>query len=143
MNPGDNIIGYAYAAKLHTDATHQLPLPPNAIGECNFGLLYQEVLNFIKASSNLLSSENYPPLFTRKDQIDEVKSILNDLMERRQCTTKLKVYNINYLFYNLKKATCTHGGLDIPKSIFITDSYFDRDEFEYSTGIGCSVSIFL
>lgn len=143
INPGQNIFGHAFAAKQHTEATHNLPLPPNALGESNLDLIYQQVLNFVSHGRVRVGDSSYPPVYTHKDQIQATESVLKFLMSGTGCSFSLDVYNIYYLFYTLKNATCARGGIIKPDSIFITDSYFDRDEYEYSLGIGCGVSISL
>lgn len=137
INPGENIFGHGFAAKQHSESTHNLPLPPNAIGETDLDKIYQQILEFLKVGGSTL-----PPLYTLPDQIQATESVLNFLKMGKGCKVDLKIYNIHYLFYTLKVATCEQGGIIKPDSIFITTTFFERDEFEYHVGIGCNVSIF-
>ncbi|KAL5278463.1 MAEL family protein [Megaselia abdita] len=138
INPGQNIFGHAFAAKQHTEATHNLPLPPHALGESDTHILYQQILDFVTFGRNRLGDSSFPPVYAHKDQIQATESVLKFLMTGTGCSFSLDVYNIYYLFYTLKIATCAQGGIVKPDSMFITDCYFDRDEYEYSLGIGCS-----
>lgn len=137
------IFGHAFAAKQHTDNTHNLPLPPNALGDTNIIGLYQQVLDFVSLGRNCLG-EALPPVFAHREEIQATENVLKYMMNAGQgCNISLDVYDIYYLFHTLKNATCSQGAVRKPDSIFITDSYFDRDEYEYAIGIGCAVSYIL
>ncbi|XP_061403051.1 protein maelstrom 1-like [Musca vetustissima] len=134
INPGVNIYGHQYEAQHHSETTHNLPLPPNALGDKNLGNIYNEILKFIRDED----SNNYPPVYTHRDCIHIVESVLEFLKaDIGSNNTELKVYPIQYLLYIMKEATCEAGELEKPKSFYITDAYFERDFFEFQIGIGC------
>lgn len=134
VNPGVNIYGHTYEAQQHSDTTHQLPLPPNAMGEQQLGKLYNMILHFIRPEDGA----EYPPIFTNAESMQIVESSLNFIKADAGANkVDLKIYSIQYLFYTLKEATCEVGEVEKPASIFVTDAYFDRDIFEYMVGIAC------
>ncbi|XP_073828405.1 protein maelstrom 1-like [Musca autumnalis] len=134
INPGVNIYGHQYEAQHHSETTHNLPLPPNALGDKNLANIYNEILKFIRDEG----SDNYPPLYTHRDCIHIVESVLDFLKtDIGASNIELKVYPIQYLFYIMKEATCEAGELEKPKSFYITDAYFERDFFEFQIGISC------
>lgn len=134
---GVNIYGHQYEAQQHSETTHNLPLPPNALGDKNLGNIYNDILNFIRGGN----SNNYPSVYTHRDCVHIVESILDFLKTDIGANNiDLKVYPIQYLFYIMKEATCEAGELEKPNSFYITDAYFERDFFEYQIGIGCQVS---
>ena len=134
---GVNIYGHEYEARHLSDTTHKLPLPPNAKGDTNLGRIYNDVLQFIRNKE----SNEIPPVYTNLQSIPIVDSVLEFLRADVGAeTAPLQVYSIQYLFYLMKEATCEMGDLDKPKSHYITDAYFERDFFEYQTGIACDVS---
>ncbi|XP_037819034.1 protein maelstrom 1 [Lucilia sericata] len=134
INPGVNIYGHQYEAQHHSDTTHNLPLPPNALGEKNLGSIYNDILNFIRDEE----TNDYPPLYTHRDGIHIVESVLEFLKADVGANNiDLKIYPIQYLFFIMKEATCEVGELEKPKSFYITDAFFERDFFEYQIGIAC------
>ncbi|XP_055843862.1 protein maelstrom [Episyrphus balteatus] len=134
VNPGVTIYGHSYEAQQHSDTTHQLPLPPNAMGEQQLGKLYNLILHFIRPDDG----GEYPPVFTNVESMQIVESAMNFIKaDAGANNVDLKIYSIQYLFFTLKEATCEVGEVEKPASIFVTDAYFDRDIFEYMVGIAC------
>uniref|UniRef100_A0A1B0ACA5 Maelstrom domain-containing protein n=1 Tax=Glossina pallidipes TaxID=7398 RepID=A0A1B0ACA5_GLOPL len=114
INPGTNVYGHQYERRHHSKITHNLPLPPNAMGHENLGTIYNEVLEFLGAT------DEYPPLYTVRENIHIVVSVLDFLKSDIRA-----------------KSTCEQGELEKPKSFHITDALFERDCFEYQSGIAC------
>ncbi|KAI9588850.1 protein maelstrom 1-like [Glossina fuscipes] len=132
INPGTNVYGHQYEAQYHSETTHNLPLPPKALGDENLGTIYNEVLRFLG------DTDEYPPLYTARENIHIVVSVLDFLKSDIRASNKtLNIYPIQYLFYVMKESTCEQGELEKPKSFHITDAYFERDYFEYQSGIAC------
>ncbi|XP_075149849.1 protein maelstrom-like [Haematobia irritans] len=139
INPGFNIYGHQYEAQHHSDTTHNLPLPPNALGDPGLGRIYNDILNFIRHPD----SGDYPPVYTHRDSVHVVESVLSFLKDDNTANNiNLNVYSIQNLFFTLKMATCEAGQLEKPTNFYITDAYFDRDFFEFQSGIGCQVNIY-
>ena len=131
VNPGVTIYGHQYEAQHHSDTTHMLPLPPKAMGETSLSRIYNDILEFVRCKE----TGEYPPVYTDRECIHVVDSVLNFLQaEHGTNKVHLDIYPIQYLFYILKEATCQVGEIDKPKSIFITDAFFERDHFEYTVG---------
>uniref|UniRef100_A0A1A9X579 HMG box domain-containing protein n=1 Tax=Glossina brevipalpis TaxID=37001 RepID=A0A1A9X579_9MUSC len=129
---GTQIYGRQYEAQHHSETTHNLPLPPDAMGDKNLGKIYNSMLKFVR------TADNYPPLYTLQESIKVVVSVLDFLKSDLDATNiHLNIYPIQYLFYVMKESTCEQGELDKPKSFHITDAYFERDYFEYQSGIAC------
>lgn len=132
INPGAKMYGYQLEAQHHSDTTHSLPLPPNAMGDSNLGNIYNAVLKFLS------SNDGYPSLYTSRESIHIVNSVLNFLKSDIGAdNATLNIYSIQYLFYVMKEATCEQGELEKPKTFHITDAHFERDYFEYQIGIAC------
>lgn len=107
------------------------------MGERDLAAIYNEILNFIKCGS-----DEYAPVYTHRDCIHIVESVLEFLRaDIDSSNVEIRVYDIQYLFYILKEATCKEGQLEAPKNHFITDVVFERDYFEYQINIGCAVSL--
>uniref|UniRef100_A0A1A9ZXQ9 HMG box domain-containing protein n=1 Tax=Glossina pallidipes TaxID=7398 RepID=A0A1A9ZXQ9_GLOPL len=132
INPGAKMYGYQLEAQHHSDTTHGLPLPPKAMGDSNLGNIYNAVLKFLS------SNDDYPSLYTSRECIHIVDSVLNFLKSDIGANNAtLNIYSIQYLFYVMKEATCEQGELEKPKTFHITDAHFERDYFEYQIGIAC------
>ncbi|XP_067636308.1 protein maelstrom 1 [Eurosta solidaginis] len=134
INPGHSTYGREHDANEHSEKTHKLPPPPNAKGETNLGLIYNHILDFTRDPN----TGEYPPVYTHYDTIPIVESVLDYLKTECGNNIELKVSSIQYLFYILKEATCEMGEVEKPTSHYITDAYFERDFFEYQTGIACT-----
>uniref|UniRef100_A0A1A9WKI0 HMG box domain-containing protein n=1 Tax=Glossina brevipalpis TaxID=37001 RepID=A0A1A9WKI0_9MUSC len=132
INPGIKPYGRQYEAQQHSETTHNLPLPPNAMGDENLGNIYNSVLKFVS------TTDDYPPLYTLGESIKTVISVLDFLKsDLPAANIDLNIYPIQYLFFVMKESTCEQGELEKPSTFHITDAYFERDYFEYQSGIGC------
>lgn len=61
INPGQLPLGAAYQALEHAKKTHRLPLPPNIIGEKNYQIVLDKILEFLDAKE--LSSAYVKPFY--------------------------------------------------------------------------------
>ncbi|XP_037897934.1 protein maelstrom-like [Glossina fuscipes] len=126
------MYGHQLEAQHYSDTTHSLPFPPNAMGDRNLGNVYNAVLKFLS------SNDDYPSLYTPWECIHIVNSVLNFLKSDIGANNAiLSIYSLEYLFYVMKEATCDQRELEKPKTLHITDAYFERDYFEYEIGIEC------
>lgn len=130
-----------YQAKSHADDTHRLPVPPNAMGERDFGKVIQGLMSFIETDEN----GQYPPLYAHKHYLEMIKNVMSILENEYfgDNNVNFKIYPIQYLFYTLKMSTAEKGEVKKPESIFISDAIFERDTFEYQNKISCDVSFAL
>ncbi|XP_064544941.1 uncharacterized protein LOC135432969 [Drosophila montana] len=133
INPGSSVHGSLYKNQQHVKATHQLPLPPNALGNDDLEGILADLLKFVRSECG--PEGELPPVFTVQNQISVVNSSLKFL--NGGVESQFNVYPIEYLFYILKKATCEAGMLPPPASIHITNSQFNLDPYEFLSDIGC------
>lgn len=135
IDPGTLPIGMGYQAKSHADDTHRLPVPPNAMGERDFGKVIQGLMSFIETDEN----GQYPPLYAHKHYLEMIKNVMSILENEYfgDNSVNFKIYPIQYLFYTLKMSTAEKGEVKKPESIFISDAIFERDTFEYQNKISC------
>lgn len=136
VSPGSLPLGLSFAARHHSEESHQLPLPPNAIGETNYSRLLKEMVMFIADDG----AEELPPLFTRRAEVPIVKSIIAQFCaDAKEDESLFRVYPLEELFFVLKKAAAKQGQ-DLDEgfaSIHVAHSYLDRDQYECQSGISC------
>uniref|UniRef100_A0A182NCG6 HMG box domain-containing protein n=1 Tax=Anopheles dirus TaxID=7168 RepID=A0A182NCG6_9DIPT len=132
INPGTLPLGMAFEAQLHSDEDHQLPIPPNAMGESDFDKIAMTLLAF------LLQDGEMPLLFTDHDDVAKVESMLLDVLEERAEGMRLYVCPLAELFFQLKK----RGQQDLLErstfpSVHIAQQIITRDVYDYTKGISC------
>ncbi|XP_060658014.1 protein maelstrom [Drosophila nasuta] len=139
INPGQIMFGQSNDAKLHADSTHYLPLPPKALGETDMGKLYINIVQYLRGCQ--VSDNPNDPLivFTSTELMPVVKGCFRYLASDSDIEdTEILVYDIQYLFYILKKEVMEIADLKstgINKSV--TDAVFINDHYEYNSGISC------
>ncbi|EDW73226.2 uncharacterized protein Dwil_GK16773 [Drosophila willistoni] len=165
IDPSQLIFGQTCDAMLYAAATHQLPLPPAALGESKMTKLYHSIQDYLRSRLER-TDKNLKSLvvFTKTDDIDMVKSCFrfiksgyhdeqskrydddndeeNDQFKFFEAAASkflpIVVYDIQYLFLALKLAAMDIGGLTLPKpNLYITDAFFSRDFYEFQDGIAC------
>lgn len=135
IDPGKLPLGMAYDAKQHSESDHQLPIPPDAMGEKD----NDEII--LKMFSFLSQQEKMPPLFTETNDIKMVENILKGILNQGAMEeTTLLVCPMSELFYQLKRATESFG-LDIKTfpSVHIAQAIIQKDVYEYTKDISCDV----
>lgn len=130
---GSTVHESQYETQEHVKATHQLPLPPNALGNDDLDGILADLLKFVRLECG--PEAELSPMFTLESQISVVNNALKFL--NGGVASQLSVYPIEYLFYVLKKATCEAGMLPPPASIHITTAQFNLDPHEFLSDIGC------
>ncbi|KAH8234773.1 hypothetical protein KR032_002937 [Drosophila birchii] len=135
INPGSIDLGQASDALHHSNTTHKLPLPPNALGESNINKLYEEIHDY------LTKCIGRKPLivFTKAEDMAIVKASLNDL-HVKSCHRgpQIEVYSMEYLLFYLKKQILQITGLpDDDITEIFTNSYLSTDYFQYCAHIAC------
>uniref|UniRef100_U5EVE7 Putative hmg box-containing protein n=1 Tax=Corethrella appendiculata TaxID=1370023 RepID=U5EVE7_9DIPT len=129
-------LGMAYDAQCHADETHQLPTPPNALGEQDFEVILVKIVEFIQGSN-----KDVPILFTHRDDIPIVENILQQFCDESQHENPFKVYNITYLLFKLKENTMKLG-LELQNNfatIHVAHTVIEKDSYEYTKGISCKI----
>ncbi|XP_058820193.1 protein maelstrom homolog [Topomyia yanbarensis] len=138
VNPQELPLGMAHDAELHTNETHQLPLPPDAIGESDYEKVLKMIFKFTEGSS---SKKRLPLLFTYNKDQAMVRNILFGLLDATGIDNlEPKVYPLVDLFFYLKQATENYG-LDICTfpSVHMAKALLEKDVYAYTLGIGCEV----
>jgi hypothetical protein len=124
-------------AKAHSDQTHQIPPPPFARGERDYTKIIEQIVDMSFETGNTV----IPPYFTAEHEIPIAHSILNQFkLSAGEGRVDLKIYPISELFYELKKRTAEMGGREQPfHNIHIAKSVFEKDCYDYYSGMGCDV----
>ncbi|XP_068148521.1 uncharacterized protein [Drosophila tropicalis] len=128
INPGSSVYGSEFVTKTLAKETHQLPIPPNALGEDDLMGLFKDILQFLEHKNE------YRPIFTTTERIPIVSGALKYLNGGNH---ELKVYPIEYLYFVLKKSSCQISGMPLPKSLFDTSRIFERDLYQHEANISC------
>ncbi|XP_017093273.2 protein maelstrom 2 [Drosophila bipectinata] len=143
IDPGQIIFGQGSDAQHHSSTTHNLPLPPNALGEKNMGKLFRNILEYLSQSKEGKDANKPLVVFTKTDLIPVVKSCFRYLACESQdrlyeSGDQIQVLDIQYLFFILKKEVLDTAGLPDDKiNLYVTDAYFSRDFFEFTPEIAC------
>lgn len=138
IDPKELPLGMALDAATHSNATHQLPVPPDAFGEPNYEKILRQIIKFVKSSTG---SKTFPPMFTWNKDIPMVESILRGILEATDFDyVKLSVLPLIDFFYYLKLATENYG-LDINTfpSVHMAKALLETDVYAYTAGIACDV----
>ncbi|XP_020802614.1 protein maelstrom homolog [Drosophila serrata] len=136
IDPGHLSLGLGRTAQDHSRATHKLPLPPMALGESNMSKLYSQINRYICKFQDRMPAI----VFTTTAMRRIVESCFDYLASgaKEDFLPKIVVYDIQYLFMTLKKATLDIAGqLNDKINLIITDGFFLRDFFEFASHIGC------
>lgn len=143
---GHLIFGQGSDAQQHATTTHQLPLPPLAMGDSDMGRLYSNIVEYLSGltqSGNNAEEKKPLVVFTCTDLLPVVKGCFKYLAcDSDSANNQILVYDIQYLFYVLKKEVMDLA--DLPHDNInkcITDNLFLNDFFEYQAGISCQVSL--
>ncbi|XP_016032988.2 protein maelstrom [Drosophila simulans] len=138
IDPGQIIFGQGSDALHNSSTTHDLPLPPNALGEKNMVKLYRNILDYL---TKCQGEGKTPIVFTPAENIGMVKSCFRYLEcedDSRDGGGKIEVFDIQYLLFILKKEVMSVAGLNDEKiNKFATDAFFKNDFFEFTAGIAC------
>uniref|UniRef100_A0A1B0D1X9 Uncharacterized protein n=1 Tax=Phlebotomus papatasi TaxID=29031 RepID=A0A1B0D1X9_PHLPP len=131
--------GYYYEAKRHSSDTHNLPLPPDTVGNTNIRDAIIEVIKFVNYNDEDVCS----PIFTFDDHIPVVRSVIREVLNSRSTgpPIDIRIYSLSELLFNLKNASHDHAvatALSPPfASVFLAESYLDRGTFDYAEGLPC------
>uniref|UniRef100_A0A1Q3EX98 Putative maelstrom n=1 Tax=Culex tarsalis TaxID=7177 RepID=A0A1Q3EX98_CULTA len=138
INPQKIPLGLALDAKNWSEETHRLPVPPDSMGETDFTVLLEKLLNFIdfdeeKKCKNFL-------LFTDAKEVAGTENLLSQFTEDSKILFPFLVCPLGEFFYQLKVATERYGlGLDKPNfpGRTLADILLKKDPYEYTGGISC------
>ncbi|XP_065084893.1 protein maelstrom homolog [Ochlerotatus camptorhynchus] len=135
INPVKLPLGLALEATQLSEETHELPIPPNAMGETDLDNVLQKILNFTDYKNN---TQKQFPVITDEKQVPVVESILEQCDEDSKIDYRFLVIPLGEFFFHLKRATEKYG-LDICTfpSKTIADILLKKDTYEYTSGIAC------
>lgn len=141
INPVKLPLGLKLEAKQYSEETHELPIPPDAIGETDLEEVLLKILNFTDYKANTKATtkaQKQFPLITDEKQVPVVESILDQCYEETKIDYRFVVIPLGDLFYHLKRATEKYG-LDICTfpSKTMADILLKKDTYEYTSGIAC------
>ncbi|XP_055686515.1 protein maelstrom homolog [Lutzomyia longipalpis] len=134
--------GYGFEASRYSKETHQLPLPPDTIGNTTIREALQEVLRFIGHEEGV-----WPPIFTSDTDIPVVQSIFREVLSQVAGVNvnDVRIYSLSQLLFHMKNAThsqATKVNTEQPfASIFLAESYLKRETFDYSEGLPCEYHV--
>lgn len=140
-------MGFAYAAKAHSEETHHLPPPPNALGEKDFGRVYHKIKKFLKdenapvfdGGKYMVFAYNYP-YANEESQINVLKNFLHQFSdENENC---IDVFPLTRLFYVLQNELAKHGKCEELSNENFADVLMSHDSYESLGDIACPVSKF-
>ncbi|EDV41380.2 uncharacterized protein Dana_GF10993 [Drosophila ananassae] len=143
IDPGQIIFGQGSDAQHHSSTTHNLPLPPNALGEKNMGKLYRNILEYLSKIQEGKDATKPFVVFTKTDMVPVVKSCFRYLACENQDGSyengdQIQVLDIQYLLFILKKEVLDIAGVSDEKiNLYVTDAYFLKDFFEFTPEISC------
>ncbi|XP_037720823.1 protein maelstrom-like [Drosophila subpulchrella] len=131
--PESLIFGQASQAIHHAATTHELPLPPRALGDYDMLRVFRDIIEYLKKCQ----WDDRFVVFTPSKDIPMVTKCFKYLGEG--CEGELiKVLDLQYLFFLLKKVVMDVAGLpDGAINKHITDMFFKRDTFEFTPEIAC------
>ncbi len=125
-----------------SDATHRLPLPPNAKGETNFDKIRHQIKEFVGINETTSDSTQSATiqLFTLDEHITMVQSICQDV-----CSTKYEILSINQLFFDLKRIITQEvlATSSLMKSIDDATNQLNQETYMYLNTIACQVRVLL
>lgn len=128
-------LGLAHEAMTYSDQTHELPTPPNAMGETDFYAVLQKILNFTDYNSKAFKKL---PIMTDAKEVQVIESFLSQLNDDVKVEYQFLVIPLGEFFFHLKRATEKYG-LDIctfPTKT-VADILLKKDAYEYTSGIAC------
>ncbi|XP_050082177.1 protein maelstrom homolog [Anopheles aquasalis] len=133
INPGSLPLGMAYDAQQHANEDHQLPTPPDALGESDFDIINHKLLQFLGYKNGQI-----PLLFTERDDVAKVENMLQGIFGVSVTKDQLCVGSLADMFYHLKRATEKHG-LDAETfgSVHRAQLLITKDIYDYTIGIAC------
>lgn len=129
---------YAFEAKDRSEKVHRLPVPPDAMGEKNYETIYTAILDVIGARPGETfdkKDERRPCVFIRKQDIEMIESILNQLSDNKWEQT-FDVFELELLFHRLKNKSSRDDADPIP--ITVTSGFIQNDRYEMTKNISCN-----
>ncbi|XP_037038857.1 protein maelstrom homolog [Bradysia coprophila] len=144
VNPETIPMGYKFIALELSETTHQLPLPPNAMGEKDFDIIQQEIYKFIGNAPTC--KQGFIPLFTVAEDVRMVELICEDLLgstSDQAINRRYKTMSIDQLLFDLKTSIGRaqkrepFSGESQFKSVDDATSQLNREKYKFLSEIAC------
>lgn len=125
----------------HTKHTHQLPLPPNAMGESNIGRLYANIVEYLRKCNPDAKPNDPIVVFATPELMPVVKGCFRYLeSDSEESLATIHIYDVQYLMYVLKLEVLDSVDIkNVTVNRIATDNLFINDFFCYHLGIACQV----
>lgn len=144
VNPGKLPLGFTSGAQELALKTHQLPIPPDAMGLTNYVDILSQLVNFVANAD----SHDFPIFFTNGKEINDTKRVIDKIsQEAGELDLDIKIYPIEELFFPLKQITVKmsndqNNTTEQPfVNIFLAKDMIDRDTYMYTKNVGCKVRL--
>lgn len=136
INPGPLPLGHAYTVLEHSNKTHKLPVPPRAIGETEYELILNQMIEFFIEDSTV--KENFP-VFVRENEMEMSETIIRAFCDKSEVDyDTIRILPVEFLFHKLRVAI---DKVFVEKesefSMAIAYAYLEQDSYQYYAGNGC------
>lgn len=143
INPGVVISGWAADANDYSKSHHRIPPPgmPNEMGERDYDKVYTGILDILgidKSKTFEQDDINRPCVYVRKEDIQMIESILDQLSADFQWRKKFNVFDLELLFNELKSTIEIDP--DAPNKRYpmsVTSYFIEADPFFLAPDISC------
>lgn len=141
INPLKLPLGHAFAAKDHSERTHKLTPPPNALGDTDYSEILTTMVEFLKVNDDFGNGKKFK-LLVMEDEKEMVENILTQFCEVGEVDIKqFELLPLTYFFEKLRLQCEIYYLLetDIPFSYAVACSHLERDIYQYYRGNGCPI----
>lgn len=139
INPGKLPLGHAFAAKDHSERTHMLQPPPNAIGDTDYAEILETAIEFLIVNSNCGKGDKLP-LLVMEDERKMTEDILSQFCNAANVEfERFELLPLTYFFQRLRD-TCELYYMfktEFTFSYAVASRHMDRDVYQYYRGNGC------
>ncbi|XP_054007272.1 protein maelstrom homolog [Hylaeus anthracinus] len=126
-------LGWKRDALETSSETHKIPINMSG-GQNDFAYMYERVVNILKSN---MTGIKFPPLFTVRDVVPVVKSLLSRMTEATNTSMDdFVVYTLETLFGELRNAATQHVD-DISIPLVVAENEFKKDVFASTRGLEC------
>lgn len=134
-------MGFAADAKVYSESTHMLPLPPHAFGERKFHAVFFNIWKILTNVARIDSGKPFVFTYTNdyaseEDSVSMLKSVLSQLYSSQK-EVPIDVYPLSRLFFVLASKLFESGRLHHKINMSIVNMQMSRDAYEYRSGFSC------
>ncbi|XP_037957648.1 uncharacterized protein LOC119687418 [Teleopsis dalmanni] len=114
VNPQISLLGEQYDAQKHSNETHRLPVPPNAIGETDMKSLYKSILDFAKEEKTGIRRAFY----AKHDDVEKIQSALTLVKNVAGIDEIIVIFPLENLMQQMKNPRNSADDLKIKSEIY-------------------------